>query len=168
MKNQSFCCPLLRRSPRRRQVILTAGGTPVGGYLPECMVPESFDGLLLGGGGDLDPIWYGEANWASTDRDPARDSVEFRLVQKALLEKRPILGICRGIQILNAFLGSSLIQDLGTAHSMVDGDYRLHTVCTKKRVPACGAVRRKSCSEQRSPPGNSPSGARLYSNAVDV
>lgn len=34
-----------------RQVILTAGGTPVGGYLPECMVPESFDGLLLGGGG---------------------------------------------------------------------------------------------------------------------
>ena len=84
-----------------RQVILTAGGTPVGGYLPECMVPESFDGLLLGGGGDLDPIWYGEANWASTDRDPARDSVEFRLVQKALLEKRPILGICRGIQILH-------------------------------------------------------------------
>lgn len=36
-----------------------------------------------------------------------------------------------GIQILNAFLGGSLIQDLGTAHSMVDGDYRLHTVCTK-------------------------------------
>lgn len=48
-----------------RQAVLDAGGTPVGGYLPNCVLPADFDGLLLGGGGDLDPSWYGEENHGS-------------------------------------------------------------------------------------------------------
>ena len=114
-----------------QQAVLNAGGLPIGGYLPECGLPEAFDGLLLGGGGDLAPSWYGEWNQGSTQIDSARDRVEFYLVQKAIAYNRPILGICRGIQVLTVFLGGDLIQDLGVVHSMVDGDYRLHTTCAK-------------------------------------
>ena len=109
-----------------QQAIADAGGMPVGGYLPKCELPADFDGLLLGGGGDLAPSWYGEENRASYDIDSARDRIEFQIVQQALAHKRPILGICRGIQVLNVFLGG-LIQDLGEVHSMTAGDYRLHS-----------------------------------------
>lgn len=114
-----------------QQAILAAGGMPIGGYLPNCELPTNFDGLLLGGGGDLAPSWYGEENRSSREIDSARDGIEFQLVQQALACKRPVFGICRGIQILNVFLGGSLIQDLGVVHSMTEGDYRLHPTCTK-------------------------------------
>ena len=114
-----------------RQAVLDAGGTPVGGYLPNCVLPADFDGLLLGGGGDLDPSWYGEENHGSHEIDSARDQIEFQLVQQAIAHRRPVFGICRGIQVLNAFLGGTLIQDLGVSHSMTEGEYCLHATCTK-------------------------------------
>lgn len=72
-----------------QQAIADAGGMPVGGYLPKCELPADFDGLLLGGGGDLAPSWYGEENRASYDIDSARDRIEFQIVQQALAHKRP-------------------------------------------------------------------------------
>lgn len=108
-----------------------AGGIPMGGYLPECQIPVEFDGLLLGGGGDLDPAWYGEENDASHELDPKRDEIEYQLIRKTIASGKPILGICRGIQVLNGVLGGDLIQDLGVAHSMVEGVYRLHAAYSK-------------------------------------
>ena len=117
--------------PTYRKAIHSAGGTPIGGYLPECETPDSFDGLLLGGGGDLDPNWYGEVNRASDTLDHRRDELEHELIKKAIALEIPILGICRGIQILTGMLGGTLIQDLGVVHSMTEESYRLHAAYAK-------------------------------------
>lgn len=81
-----------------------------------CCCPEvdlSFDGLLLTGGGDVDPARYGQAPNGSQPPDPARDEAEFALAKAFLKAGKPILGICRGMQLLNVALGGTLIQDIG-------------------------------------------------------
>ncbi len=73
----------------------------------------SLDGLLLSGGGDLSPLYYGEEPRPGLGEvDPQRDAWEFALVRAALSRGLPLLGICRGLQVLNVTLGGSLIQDL--------------------------------------------------------
>ena len=72
------------------------------------------DGLLLSGGGDAHPFYYGEEPRPGLGRvDPGRDAWEIALVRAALSRSLPILGICRGLQLLNVALGGSLLQDLG-------------------------------------------------------
>lgn len=87
------------------------GGEFVTRYCPE--VDLSFDGLLLTGGGDVDPVHYGQPNRGSMTPDPDRDRTELALVKAYLEAGKPILGICRGMQILNVALGGTLVQDLG-------------------------------------------------------
>lgn len=70
------------------------------------------DALLLVGGADLNPSTYGEENTASEDINDRRDSEEFSLIKHFCEQNKPILGICRGIQILNVALGGSLIQHI--------------------------------------------------------
>lgn len=73
------------------------------------------DGLLLSGGGDVDPSLYGEAPHpllGSTDTE--RDRVELLLTRWALNDGLPLLAICRGIQVLNVTAGGSLYQDVQT------------------------------------------------------
>jgi putative glutamine amidotransferase len=73
----------------------------------------SVAGLVLTGGNDVDPSRYGETGHTSvTGVDPARDEFEFALVHAASEAKVPILGICRGMQVLNVALGGNLIQDI--------------------------------------------------------
>jgi putative glutamine amidotransferase len=70
-----------------------------------------FDGLVLMGGTDVNPARYGEARDPQTDEpDDARDDLECALIEEALVRDVPILGICRGLQILNVQHGGSLIQ----------------------------------------------------------
>jgi len=73
------------------------------------------DGLLLSGGADVSPTNYGETPlkpaWAG---DPVRDAYELRLVKAAREHHLPILGICRGSQLLNVALGGTLYQDITT------------------------------------------------------
>jgi gamma-glutamyl-gamma-aminobutyrate hydrolase PuuD len=72
-------------------------------------------GLLLTGGGDVDPALYGEIASPETDPpDPERDAVEAALIDEALARDLPLLGICRGMQLLNVHLGGSLVQHLPT------------------------------------------------------
>jgi len=74
---------------------------------------EGLDGLLLAGGGDVGPGRYGQApHPMSRDIDPARDDLELRLVAQALKAGVPVLGICRGAQVLGVALGGSLVQDI--------------------------------------------------------
>lgn len=73
------------------------------------------DGLLLCGGGDIEPHRYGQENEGSKNFEPLRDEMEFRLVKDFMDAGLPILGICRGLQVLNVALGGTLVQDLPTA-----------------------------------------------------
>lgn len=71
------------------------------------------DGLLLPGGGDVDPACYGESHHEKSGSiSPRRDEVEFTLAHWAVDEAKPLLAICRGIQVLNVALGGSLYQDI--------------------------------------------------------
>lgn len=76
-------------------------------------VLESVDGLIITGGRDVDPATYGQERHPSTD-EPAgdRDAFEIALVRGALRRGLPVLGICRGAQILNVALGGTLHQHL--------------------------------------------------------
>ena len=91
--------------------IRAAGFDFVTRYCPE--VDLSFDGLLLTGGGDVAPHLYGQENRGSMPPDPDRDRTELALAHAYLAAGKPILGICRGTQVLNVALGGTLVQDLG-------------------------------------------------------
>ena len=90
------------------------GGIAHGAYLPEVNAGP-YDALLLSGGADVDPGFYGEENTACFGIDKARDEAEFRLIEAFLKAEKPILGICRGHQVLNVYFGGTLTQHLPTA-----------------------------------------------------
>ena len=81
-------------------------------------------GLLLTGGEDVDPARYGApAHPATQPRNTRRDDTEFALLAAARQAGRPVLGICRGIQLINVVFGGTLLQDLPTLHpSEIDHD----------------------------------------------
>ncbi len=75
------------------------------------------DGLLLAGGGDVHPTFYREKPHSKLDgNNITQDKVELTLASWAVLDKKPLLGICRGLQIINVSLGGSLHQDLQEAY----------------------------------------------------
>jgi len=74
---------------------------------------DACDGIALGGGRDIDPSLFGqEPSELLAATEPRRDAFELDLVERALDRGLPILGMCRGIQILNIALGGTLVQDL--------------------------------------------------------
>ncbi len=76
---------------------------------------ERLDGLLLSGGGDIEPTLFGEqTSGLLWQVDGQRDRTELALARWALTEKLPLLAICRGIQVLNVAAGGTLIQDIPT------------------------------------------------------
>ncbi|MPL95164.1 putative glutamine amidotransferase [bioreactor metagenome] len=90
--------------------ILCAGGTPVSICFPS--VVEEYDGLLLCGGGDIAPSCFHQENRGSKEINALRDESELALISAFLSKNKPIMGICRGHQVLNVSLGGSLIQDI--------------------------------------------------------
>ena len=75
-------------------------------------VSDRYDGLILAGGGDLDPALYGEKINGSKEIDKKRDVAELALCEKFVKQGKPILGICRGHQLLNVYFGGTLIQHI--------------------------------------------------------
>ena len=76
-------------------------------------VYDRLDGVILAGGVDMDPIAYGEARHPRLGRtDQARDIVELALARWAIADRKPILGLCRGSQVLNVAMGGTLWQDI--------------------------------------------------------
>jgi putative glutamine amidotransferase len=71
------------------------------------------DGVFLAGGVDLDPASYGQAVTELCGRiDPPRDRIEIALATWAVADTKPLLGVCRGLQVLNVAMGGSLFQDI--------------------------------------------------------
>ncbi|MDP9266574.1 MAG: gamma-glutamyl-gamma-aminobutyrate hydrolase family protein [Chloroflexota bacterium] len=100
-----------------------------------------FDALCLSGGGDIDPLRYAAENAASRGIDLDRDAAEFALAQRALLDDIPILGICRGFQLLNVALGGTLIQHV-EGHEQRLADAVLHIAVPEpgsRLADTCGA-----------------------------
>lgn len=97
-----------------------AGGVPV--LLPPQLssasmrrLADDLQGLLLTGGGDMDPALFGETPHATLyDVAPSRDTLETSVLHVALGRGLPVLAVCRGVQVLNVALGGSLHQDVGT------------------------------------------------------
>jgi putative glutamine amidotransferase len=86
------------------------------------------DGLLLTGGGDVDPAAYAAPQRPQTAGvNRRRDDVEIELVRLACQRGQPILAVCRGIQLLNVALGGTLVQDLPTAHPPRPGHMMVET-----------------------------------------
>ncbi len=130
--NALYRVPLVSQNASYVSSVIRAGGAPV--LIPPTMsddmlrvVYETLHGVLLAGGVDVDPDLYGEIAHNKLGRlDRDRDRTEVTLTRWAFEDGLPMLGICRGLQVLNVALGGTLYQDiasqLGTTinHSRVD------------------------------------------------
>jgi putative glutamine amidotransferase len=102
---------------RYTEHIRVAGGIPVPLGKRNTGLPPGISGLLLTGGEDVDPAYYGEAPHVTFKGNRARDTSEMQLAKEALAAGMPILAICRGCQLLNVVLGGTLVQDIPTQHA---------------------------------------------------
>ena len=115
--------------------IRRAGGIPILAVNNDCAeeYADLADGLLLSGGKDVDPKLYGqEKMFDFVITDPQRDDLEYKIIKAFVDRKKPIWGICRGIQILNVYFGGTLTQDIPT---QLGGDHSkgvCHPVTIKK------------------------------------
>ena len=104
---------------------------------PEQAVQDALtcDGLLLPGGGDMDPKFYGQARIpACGEPNLLRDAAEPLLLRAFLAADKPVLGICRGIQVMNAVLGGDLYQDIKPFEHLPHNDRwaKVHTVTVRR------------------------------------
>ena len=104
---------------------------------PEQAVQDALtcDGLLLPGGGDMDPKFYGQARIpACGEPNLLRDAAEPLLLRAFLAADKPVLGICRGIQVMNAVLGGDLYQDIKPFEHLPHNDHwaKVHTVTIRR------------------------------------
>ena len=104
---------------------------------------NKFDGLILPGGGDISPIFYHQKNRSSQDIHISEDIIQLLLFHRFFEQKKPILGICKGMQLINVALGGSLIQDLPTkqihAYHQTDRYHNVKTLPTSRLFSLYGA-----------------------------
>ena len=105
-----------------------AGGISEASYLPK--IDTNYDGLILCGGNDINPEYYGEAINGAVNIDYKRDEVEFALLKAFVDAGKPVFGICRGCQLINVFFGGSLYQDIENVkyHRDSEATYIVHNV----------------------------------------
>ncbi len=108
-----------------------AGGRPMRLTPTQPADPRALDGLVIGGGDDIEAHLYNGQISLDVRVDPARDRLELQLLESALPDAKPVLGICRGAQMINVSLGGSLHADIYTAYP---GTRRRRTVLPRMTV----------------------------------
>jgi putative glutamine amidotransferase len=107
---------------------------------------DRIDALVLAGGADIDPASYGAEPHAETKGTwPERDAFELALTRRALERDMPVLGICRGMQLINVAMGGTLDQHLPESvgsgvHRSIAGAFGTHRVRLAEGTLACGAA----------------------------
>ncbi|GAB3492939.1 gamma-glutamyl-gamma-aminobutyrate hydrolase family protein [Amycolatopsis cihanbeyliensis] len=128
--------------------VVRAGGIPmllppVGAGYAERLA--AIDGLVLVGGADVDPARYDQPPHAGTVTRPERDEFEFGLLEHALAATVPVLGVCRGMEVLNVALGGTLIQHLpettgSSAHQPAVATFGSSTITLAEGSRAAGIL----------------------------
>ena len=125
--------------------VSSIGATPVVSLAKDVL--DTCDGLVLPGGGDITPAFFGEKNHGSRHIDTELDIQKFDALHLFLQNRRPVLGICKGLQVINVALGGTILQDIPTAarHQYENGDQYHHTVILEgswlyKLYGACAMV----------------------------
>lgn len=92
------------------------------------------DGLLLPGGGDITPAFFGQKNAGSKNIDTELDIIQLQALEQALHYEKPILGICKGMQIINVFFGGTIVQHMKDhkIHEYRNGDQKHETTIVPK------------------------------------
>jgi putative glutamine amidotransferase len=114
---------------------------------------EDFDGILLGGGEDVDPALYDEEKkYDNVKVNRKRDDFEFKLLEEAQSSQLPVFGICRGTQLINVKFGGTLYQDLPSDAKIAfnhrqdeERDELTHTVTVSDRESNLGQVLNGHC-----------------------
>jgi putative glutamine amidotransferase len=153
--------------------VARAGGMPIAiPPLPgSTELLDLLDGLVFTGGPDLSPSLYGQEPHPETAGiSDERDRAELGLIQEALRRDMPVLGICRGMQLLNVALGGDLHQHLGSeTHKGPPGRYTFHDVTVEpgtRLADVLGAqTRTHSCHHQA--PDRLGAGLRVSARAED-
>ena len=107
-----------------------AGAEPVLLYYGDTVSAADLDGIVFAGGEDVDPAYYGEKALPNVEINADRDRSEMAQATSAFAQSMPILGICRGSQLLNVKLGGSLVQDIPSqvTKPLTHGHGAMHTV----------------------------------------
>jgi putative glutamine amidotransferase len=102
-----------------------------------------YDGVVVTGGHDVDPVLYAAEPEVEPNHDPERDAFESMIIDEALRRRAPLLGICRGAQLLNIRLGGSLFQELASRRSKTSNRWTvlpLKTLCIEKHTRLAGLL----------------------------
>lgn len=90
------------------------------------VIVENTSGLIISGGGDINPKFYGEENKACKNLVPDdRVKAEIKLLKAFIQTEKPVLGICYGMQLMNVFLGGTLLQDIKTEIDHKKGNHEI-------------------------------------------
>lgn len=121
------------------QAVVKAGGTPL--IIPILsdislirQIADEIDGLIMSGGGDIDPKFFGEKLIPESGKpDAVRDQFDVDLILEAFHRQIPILGICRGMQVMNVALGGDIFQDI---YAQNKGEFLVHDQTKPKTEPS--------------------------------
>ena len=115
-----------------------------------------FDGLVLPGGGDIAPSLFHRENKGSRNIDKALDCLQLSLLEAFVRAGKPILGICKGMQLINVGFGGTILQDLKPGSQDIHawtGRDRIHITKAARGNLSLPALRLPPYREQRPPPG---------------
>lgn len=137
MNSQNLCIAIAGRNKDTKNYEAALQNTGVS-YFTTLSTGElqSADGLILPGGGDITPSFFGEKNTASKNIDTELDILQFQALETFIRKKKPVLGICKGIQLINIFFGGDIWQNLNTAqqHRYKNSD-QFHNTTIAENTP---------------------------------